>query len=117
MSSLSLQTKLFDLTQQLNVSQELPLFSYPGPHNSIQCLTYSKFNRALSALLDACDLEASKYSDNSFRRGGASFAAACGIPPHLIKLQGDWKSDAYLRYIDTPVHLRAQLFQVLASHL
>jgi hypothetical protein len=28
-----------------------------------------------------------------------SFAASCGVPPYFIKLQGDWSSDCYTRYI------------------
>lgn len=33
-------------------------------------------------------------SGHSFRRGGASFALACGVSTDLIQSQGDWRSDA-----------------------
>lgn len=35
-----------------------------------------------------------------FRRFGAIFALQCGGPAKLIKLQGDWCSNAYQRYIN-----------------
>ena len=45
-------------------------------------------------------LDPSLYSPHSFRWGGATFAFDCHIPPEIIKLQGDWKSDAYLVYLE-----------------
>ena len=43
------------------------------------------------------------YSSHSLRRDGASWAIQCGIPSDIIKLMGDWKSDAYLRYLVLPL--------------
>ncbi|XP_057290774.1 uncharacterized protein LOC130613448 [Hydractinia symbiolongicarpus] len=37
--------------------------------------------------------------DFSFRIGGASTAASCGIPDSAIKTLGRWSSDSYRRYI------------------
>ena len=39
-----------------------------------------------------------------FRRRGATFAFDCGLPAELIKLQGDWRSDAYLVYLEMTDH-------------
>jgi hypothetical protein len=39
------------------------------------------------------------FSSHSFRRGGATLAAQTGISSSLIQLMGDWKSDAYNKYI------------------
>ena len=36
---------------------------------------------------------------HSFRIGGASAAAAAGIPDSVIQIMGRWKSDCYKRYI------------------
>jgi hypothetical protein len=41
----------------------------------------------------------SSSSSHSFRRGGATLAAQTGISSSLIQLMGDWKSDAYKKYI------------------
>jgi hypothetical protein len=55
------------------------------------------------------------FSGHNFRRGGATFAHRMGVSPLLIKLMGDWSSDAYMTYIDhaTPEDL-ARLPRALA---
>ena len=40
------------------------------------------------------------YSLHSLRAGGATFAFEFGLPRELIQHRGDWKSLAYLRYIE-----------------
>ena len=45
-------------------------------------------------------LDPSLFSPHSFRRGGATFAFDCHIPSEIIKLHGDWQSDAYLVYLE-----------------
>ena len=39
------------------------------------------------------------------------------IPAELIKLHGDWKSNAYLRYIDISTDLQWKMVNVMSSHL
>ena len=48
----------------------------------------------------AIGVDASLYSGHTFRRGGATYAHRLGVHPMLIKRIGDWKSDAYMLYID-----------------
>ena len=60
-------------------------------------------------------LNPSCYSGHSFRRGGASFALQCGIPAEWIRLQGDWSSDAYQRYLDPSFDLRRRLATVMGK--
>ena len=74
-----------------------PLFTYSAPGGTIP-LTHTAFVSYLK-----------KFSGHSFRRGGASFALQCGIPADWIKLQGDWASNAYERYLDPSLSLRKQL--------
>lgn len=92
----------------------MPLFSYPtqkGP----QAITYSMFITHLRLCLRKLGLNPSSYSGHSFRRGGASFALQCGIPAEWIKLQGDWSSDAYQRYLDPSFDLRQRLATVMGN--
>ncbi|XP_070174231.1 uncharacterized protein [Littorina saxatilis] len=42
----------------------------------------------------------SDISSHSFRRGSATWALSCGVPVEVIKVMGDWKSSAYLVYLD-----------------
>ena len=76
-----------------------PLFSvFSG--SGLAPITYKQFCVFLSVVLSKLHLDPSLYSPHSFRQGGATFAFDCHIPPEIIKLQGDWKSDAYLVYLE-----------------
>ena len=95
-------------------SDPLPLFSYPS-RQGFQPITYSMFITHLRLCLRKLGLNPSLYSGHSFRRGGASFALQCGIPTEWIKLQGDWSSDAYQRYLDPSFDLRLQLATIMGN--
>lgn len=57
----------------------------------------SDFNRRLRQLTSAAEGD---YSSHSLRRGGATWALSCGVPGEVVKCLGDWKSTAYLTYLD-----------------
>jgi len=38
-----------------------------------------------------------------------------GVPEHLIKLHGDWRSDAYQVYLSLPLSTRAQVADIMAA--
>lgn len=80
-------------------------------------LSYATFLQMLKSCLSQIGLDPSKYSGHSFRRGGASFALECGLPPDLIKSQGDWKSDAYQSYLDPSLSFRVQVAERLGSEM
>lgn len=44
-------------------------------------------------------LPAKSFSGHSLRKGGATCALLAGVSETMVKLQGDWVSDAYRRYI------------------
>ena len=56
-----------------------------------------------------------KYAGHSFRRGGASLALACNLPTELIKLQGDWRSDCYQRYLDPDLDTKFTVADAMAK--
>ena len=47
-----------------------------------------------------------QYSGHSFPHEGVTFALNCGVPGHYIKLQGDWLSNTYERYLDTSLQYK-----------
>ena len=82
------------------VPASAPLFSVRASDPaSVQAITYPQFSRFLARSLQAIGADPGEFSPHSFRRGGATFAFDCGLPAELIKLQGDWRSDAYLTLI------------------
>ena len=54
------------------------------------------------------------YGLHSLRSGGASTAAAAGVPDRLIQQQGGWRSDAMKAYIQESLPNLLQVSQVLA---
>ena len=93
------------------------LFSYPLPSGTYSHLTYASFSKLLTTVLIEAGISPYQYSGHSFRRGGASFAFSCGIPSDLIKIQGDWSSDAYLRYLTSPLSSRQTLVNSLSQNI
>ena len=53
----------------------------------------------------------------AFGAGGATFAFDCGLPAELIKLQGDWRSDAYLVYLEMTDHQKRTALDAMALAL
>ena len=70
-------------------------------HNGhVTVLSYPVFVSQLHSWLTQIGIQdVSRYCTHSFRCGGATFTFQCGINPTLIKAQGDWVSDCYLKYV------------------
>jgi hypothetical protein len=69
-------------------------------------ITYRQYQYKLKSLVEVIGKDPGLYSTHSFRRGGATFAFRAGIPGELIQVLGDWRSDAYLRYLDIPLEVK-----------
>ena len=74
-----------------------PLFSL-GSVASV--LTQASFVNQLHHHLANSGVPPHSYSGHSFRRGGASWAFEAGLPGEVIQSLGDWKSQAYLIYLE-----------------
>ena len=73
-------------------------------------------NRLKKALKDLGRITEA-YSTHSLWRGGATFAAAAGVPRNVIQEVGDWKSDAVDKYISNPIAVRVSAAQTLRDVL
>lgn len=91
-----------------------PLFSYIDTNGNSTCLDYSSFVSLLKSCLSRAGFSSSDYSGHSFRRGGCTFAFKIGIPAPVIKLRGDWKSNAYERYVTLDDTVNVQCAQALS---
>jgi integrase len=78
-------------------------------------MTHSLFVSGFKCLCLKAGIDASVYSGHSFRRGGATFAFRTGVDHALIKMLGDWKSDAYLLYEQTSTERRLCLPRLMAK--
>ena len=107
------------LLRSLLLSKQPPaaaLFSYKSGEATLP-LTHSAFTNTLACILQQAGYDCKDYSGHSLRRGGATFALACGLPTEVIKAQGDWASNAYERYTNTSLELRVKCAKVLGQHI
>ena len=75
-----------------------PAFMIPRAGGFIP-LSPAKFISLLKSHLSALGFSPVNFSGHSFRRGAATWALTRGLPGEVIKILGDWKSDAYLAYL------------------
>ena len=83
--------------------------------NSVRPYTYKDWLLKLRSIIKKTGHNSMHYATHSFRRGGASFAFRSGVSPYLVKLMGDWQSDAYRRYIHVPLDYRKIAAHEIAS--
>ena len=72
------------------------------------CFIFAKFLKFLRSCLENIGSDPTSYAGHSFCHGGASFAFQSGIPVEMIKLLGDWKSDAVLLYLTVPIKMQME---------
>lgn len=101
--------------QQVLPSQ--PLFSYVSNMGQVEVLTHNSFVQLLKYYLELCNIDSRCYSGHSFRRGGCTYAFSLGVSPSVIKLRGDWKSDAYERYVHINESQHKMFAQVMSKSI
>ena len=75
------------------------------------------FNRFFKSCIATVGLEPGSFSCRSFCQGGATFAFNCGTPTEFIKVQGDWRSDAYLVYLKLSTKKKLDILQAISARL
>ena len=88
-------TAFQNMFSKVNIKSDEPLFSLP----SKKCIFYREFQLIIKELIEKIGLNPDNYSSHSFRRGGTSFTLKAGVRADLIQLHGDWRSDAYKKYL------------------
>ena len=116
-STLCPTTVLKLLLRMVPAPDVCPLFTFTSTSNQLTCITAKSHNDGIKHLAYRISLDPKDFSGHSLRRGGATFAFQCSIPEELIKLQGDWRSDAYMLYLLLPLADRLVLTQIIAEHI
>ncbi len=104
------------MTNLIPAPSSAPAFLIPTNSGPLS-LTQPFFVSKLRVLLNHLKLPSLSYSGHSFRRGGASWAFESGVPGELIKLVGDWRSNAYLKYLEAPLHQKLLASQKMAKSI
>ena len=86
-------------------------------HKKICPITYKQFQSVLKQMIRFIGKNPDFYSSHSFRRGGATWAFVSEVPSELIQLYGDWKSDAYKRYLKFSFENKISVAYRMTSHI
>ncbi len=89
---------LIDMWELCPPCSNCSLFIYSAASGSQTALTHSAYNSLLRKVCKVAHISLA-FSAHSLRKGGATCAFAAGVDDTMIKLQGDWVSDAYRRYV------------------
>ena len=79
------------------------------PHCRLLGLSFTNYHVVIKLQCSLAGLSADLYSGHSLRKGGATCALIAGVPETMVKLQGDWVSDAYRRYITFSLQQKADV--------
>ena len=101
------------MVSMITVPEDAPLFSL----SSSSVITYKKFMSHLRNLLQMVGEDPTQFGTHSFRRGGATLAFRAGAPTDLIKTQGDWKSEAYQKYIEVSLSDKLRLAKLMNTFI
>ena len=82
-----------------------------------QALSYNQLTTRLRKWLAVIKEPAQEFSLHSLRRGGAKFAHESRMSEQMIKVLGDWASEAFKRYIDVSGEYRYQSVQAFVDSL
>ena len=97
------------MVSMIKVPDDAPLFSL----SSSSVITYSKFMKNLRFLLQVIGADPKRFGTHSFRKGAATLAFRAGAPADLIKTQGDWKSEAYQKYIEVSLYDKLRVAKLM----
>ena len=81
-----------------------PLFLLPTKDRLT--LSANQLVYRLRKWLQLINLNSTQYSLHSLRRGGVTFAYHSNLEAEMIKVLGDWSSEAYRRYVDISMDQR-----------
>ena len=80
-------------------------------------ILYGWFVKRLKSVVALCGCDADAFGSHSLRRGGASWALCCGMNGEVIRILGDWNSDAYQAYLQIPLRSKYRFARQFAEHI
>ena len=105
-----------NMTSLVPASDSSPAFCLQK-RGKLYPVTYRQMQRVLKALVKNLGLDPSNYSSHSFRRGGATWAFSSEVPSELIQLYGDWRSDAYKKYLCYTLENKIAVAEKMKTHI
>lgn len=101
------------MCEVVSISEESPLFVLS--RNKI--VTYNMFQRKLRSLLQKVGYDPAKFSTHSFRRGYSTLLFKAEVPADKIQLMGDWRSDAYKKYLVYDLKDKLKISRIMSNYI
>jgi len=86
-------------TAQGSIKASRAAFVYRGDGRNYTALTYAVVTSVTKAVGASVGIPPERIATHSYRSGGASTYVAGGVPEHIIRQMGRWKSDGWLGYV------------------
>ena len=81
------------------------------------CITYRLYQSRLRKVISALKLDPKCYSTHGFCRGRTTYSFQSNVPSELKQLHGDWKSDAYEKYLAFSFEDKLQVALRMRQHI
>jgi hypothetical protein len=102
------------LLQLCDIPMHRSAFCY-NRHSNLITLTSVQVVSFLRELTSEMKLPPGKYTGHSFRRSGTTWAFRSGVRSESIRSHGDWRSLAYLQYIQVTPDQKKRVSQQMAN--
>ena len=96
------------------VEHVTPLFRLRG-RGTTGSLTVDQVRIEIKTLMSSLGLDPARFGAHSLRIGGATAAAAAGVPPSVIRVMGRWNSDIFEIYTRLTQQAAARMTGVIGS--
>ena len=97
-----------------SVEHVTPLFRIRSRGNT-GSLTVDQVRVEVKTLMSSLGLDPARFGAHSLRIGGATAAAAAGVPPSVIRVMGRWNSDIFEIYTRLTQQAAARMTGVIGS--
>ena len=94
-------------------TEESPLFVLPTK----KIVTYNMFQNKLRFLIQKIGLNPATYSSHSFSRGSTTLLFRAEVPADKVQLMGDWRSEAYKKYLSYTLHDKLKISKIMSHHI
>lgn len=105
------------MVKKIPAPPDAPAFCVPvKKHKAVvyQPLSYSQLARLLKQWSEKANLQSHSMTSHCLRRGGASWLKQSGVPDSIVRVLGDWRSFAFLTYIDSALETRLEAMEQFA---
>ena len=101
------------IPKAIPAAADAPLFIMPQNRT----VNYSMYQSKLKEYIQKIGKDPNIFSSHSFRRAFATLLFGAKVPADKIKLMGDWRPDAYRKYLSFPLEDKIKVAENMRSFI